>query len=88
MGKKTILLFKLFVAVFCLLPAAWIPANPVSAAGVSCQIRYTPEFFVLADAADISRCLKSRNPGARNGFGVTLLHTAARNSTTPEAVAA
>ena len=78
MGKKTILLFKLFVAGFCLLPATWLPATPVSAAGASCKIWNTPEFFLLADAADISRCLKNRNPDARNRYGVTPLHTAAR----------
>lgn len=48
------------------------------AARVSCAKWNTPAFFKSAGLADISRCLKSKNPNVHNENGRTPLHYAAQ----------
>ncbi len=45
-------------------------------------------FFQRAGVADISRCLKVKNPNARDGYGGTPLHYAAWYNKTPAIVTA
>ena len=56
-------------------------------ARVSCDKWNTPGFFQSAGLADLSRCLKMKNPNARNKIGRTPLHYAAQGEA-PEFVAA
>ena len=52
--------------------------SPRAAARVSCDNWNTPTFFKSAGLADLSRCLKTNNPNARNNNGRTPLHNAAQ----------
>ena len=69
--------------------AAWMSITPSSAA-ISCTKWNTSTFFKIADAADISRCLKSgsNKVNARDKYGKTPLHRAAQHSKTPAVVIA
>ena len=58
------------------------------AARVSCGKWNTSGFFRHAGLADVFRCLKTKNPNARNQYGETPLHLAAKFSKTPAVVAA
>ena len=58
------------------------------AARVSCGKWNTATFFKHAGAADVFRCLKTKNPNARNKYGEAPLHMAAKFSKTPAVVAA
>ncbi len=83
-----ILLFRPFFMGFCLWLAAWMSTTPALAARVSCEDWNTWLFFQRAGVADISRCLKVKNPNARDGYGRTPLHYAAKYSRTPAVVTA
>ena len=50
----------------------------VGTARVSCEKWNTPAFFRSAALTDLSRCLKVKNPNARNKYGRTPLHYAAQ----------
>lgn len=78
-------LFRAFLAGFYLWVIAWIGAFPASAQ-ISCDRWNTKDFFEEASVADISRCLKTRNPNARDKRGQTPLHLAAEFSTTAPTV--
>ena len=54
----------------------------------SCERWNTPAFFKSADLADLSRCLKVKNPNARNKNGRTPLHLASWFGKTPDVVTA
>ena len=56
-------------------------------ARVSCEKWNTPAFFKSAGLSDLSRCLKVKNPNAKNKIGRTPLHYAAQGEA-PELVAA
>ena len=58
------------------------------AARVSCGKWNTSGFFKHAGAADVARCLKVKNPNARNRYDETPLHLAAKFGKTPAVVAA
>ena len=58
------------------------------AARVSCDKWNTGEFFRHASAADVSRCLKTKDPNARGDKGRTPLHAAVMFSMEPAVVAA
>ena len=81
------LLVRPFFMGFCLWLAAWMSTTP-ALAGISCEDWNTWLFFQRAGVADISRCLKVKNPNARDGYGRTPLHTAAELSKTPAIVTA
>lgn len=71
---------------FCL--AVWIGISP-SSASVSCAKWNTGTFFRIADAADVSRCLKGgANVNARDNYGGTPLHGAAVHTKTSAVVTA
>ena len=72
--------FRLFIMGFCLWLVAWANAILALAAGISCEGWNTRAFFKRADGADVSRCLKIKNPNARDMGGWTPLHYAARFS--------
>ena len=61
--------------------------DPGVMARVSCDKWNTPAFFKSAGLADLTRCLKVKNPNARNKIGRTPLHYAAQGEA-PELVAA
>ena len=52
--------------------------SPRAAARVSCEKWNTPAFFKSAGPADLARCLKTKNPNARNKNGRTPLHYTAQ----------
>ena len=54
----------------------------------SCAKWNTEAFFEHAGAADVSRCLKTKNPNVRNKQGETPLHKAAAYNKTPAVVTA
>lgn len=79
--------FRSFQAVPCLCLAISICAPPtVAAETVSCGDWNTEKFFERVDAADVSRCLKAKNPNARDKYGQTPLHRAAARSKMPAVV--
>ena len=55
---------------------------------VSCEKWNTSSFFRNASAADVSRCLKTQNPNARNKYDETPLHKAAKFTQKPAVVIA
>ena len=62
-------------------------ASVKTKARVSCEKWNTPAFFKSAGLADLTRCLKVKNPNARNKNGRTPLHYAAQGEA-PELVSA
>ena len=56
------------------------------AAPVSCEYWNTLVFFIRADAADVARCLKTKDTNARDAAGLTPLHRAAGFGKTPALV--
>ena len=54
----------------------------------SCAKWNTEAFFEYAGAADVSRCLKTKNPKVRNKQGETPLHKAVAYNKTPAVVTA
>ena len=84
-----ILLRRAFPAALCACLAVWMCATPAAAAGISCGDWNTRKFFECAGAADVARCLKAgAKVNARDKFGSTPLHLAARWSKSPAVVAA
>ena len=57
-------------------------------ARVSCDKWNTSSFFRNASAADVSRCLKTKNPNARSKYDETPLHLAAKFTQKPAVVIA
>lgn len=82
------ILLRSFLVGLCLWLMAWMDTTPVMAAGVTCEGWNTGVFFLSADAAAVSRCLKVKNPNARSQKGFTPLHWATAWSTTPAVVKA
>ena len=62
-----------------------IPAS-ADAASVSCEYWNTLAFFIRADAADVARCLKTKDANARDAAGLTPIHRAAGFGKTPALV--
>ncbi len=56
------------------------------AASVSCEYWNTLVFFIRADAADVARCLETKNANARDAAGLTPMHRAAGFGKTPALV--
>ena len=56
------------------------------AATVSCEYWNTLVFFIRADAADVARCLKTKDANARDAAGLTPMHRAAGFGKTPALV--
>ena len=80
------LLIKLLIVGFYFCLATWVSITP-SSATVSCAKWNTSTFFNIADAADVSRCLKSgAKVSTRDKFGKTPLHHAAHHNKTPKVV--
>ena len=73
-------LFRIFCMGFSVSLVVPLSAMSGLAAEVSCDDWNTGRFFQRADVADISRCLKTKNPNTRNKEGWTPLHYSARYS--------
>lgn len=56
------------------------------AASVSCAYWNTLVFFIRADAADVARCLETKDANARDAAGLTPMHRAAGFGKTPALV--
>ena len=67
------------------LAAGMIPGL-ASAAPVSCEHWNTLAFFIRAGAADVARCLKTKDANARDAAGLTPMHRAAGFGRTPALV--
>ena len=72
-------------AVALALAAGMIPGL-ASAAPVSCEHWNTLAFFIRAGAADVARCLKTKDANARDAAGLTPMHRAAGFGRTPALV--
>ena len=75
-------------AALALALAAWMIPALTGAASVSCEDWNTLAFFMRADAADVSRCLETKDANARDASGLTPMHRAAGFGKTPAVVAA
>ena len=75
------------LVVLCMWVALCMSAISAIAAEFSCEDWNTGRFFQRANVANISRCLKTKKPNARNKEGWTPLHYSARYSKSAAVVA-